>query len=162
MKPLTEDQKGKLLAMRVNSGIAKTFRLFSPLFLLSSRLDLPYGVAVMTSSPNIAKTELQPVFPDFYMPTLREYLDAIARQTSSEWKYDPTSKFYKSEVDNGPAENLAIFEFTEVKRPEPFKVDLPKGWKAMRQGSRSVFVPSDQSARFLIVERGSYSVRRRK
>ncbi len=157
VKPLTKEQQDKLLAARSHGGMAHAFSRCAKLFLISSRMELPYGVAVMTSSQTIAKAELQPVFPRFYRPTLREYLDAIALQASSEWKYDPTSKFFRSEVDNGPAEDLAIFEFTESKRAKPFQVVLPKGWKAIDKGNGVTYVPPIFPLGIDIHELGSYS-----
>jgi hypothetical protein len=157
--PLTKEQLEKLLAIRTHGSIREGFAHMSSLFLISTRMELPYGVAITTSSPAIVKNVFQPVFPNFYTPTLREYLDAVALQSSSEWKYDPTGKFYKSEVDNGPAEDLAMFEFIETKQPELFKIELANGWKSQRRGDRTVLFPPDESARLEIVDHGSYSPR---
>jgi hypothetical protein len=157
VKPLAKPEQDKLLAARMHGGIAYSFGRCAKLFLLSTRVELPYGVALMTSSRTVAKTELQPVFPVSYRPTLRECLDAIALQTSSQWKYDPTSKFFESEVENGPAEDLAIFEFTEAKRPKPFRIVLPKGWKAIEKGNTVAYVPPYFPVGMEIYELGSYS-----
>jgi hypothetical protein len=97
------------------------------------------------------------LFPEFYKPTLRELLDVIALQTSSEWKYDPSGKHIQSDVDHGPVEDLAIFEFTEVKREKPFQVDLPKGWKSTDKGNWVMFVPPVFPLGMDIHELGSYS-----
>ena len=67
------------------------------------------------SSDEIAESPLQSPFPASYEPTLREFLDTIALQTSSEWKYDPSGKYFKSEVEHEkPVAGLAIFEFTKA------------------------------------------------
>jgi hypothetical protein len=81
------------------------------------------------------------VFPGFYKPTLQEYLDAIALQTKSRWKYDPTSKYFQSEVETGPVEDVAIFEFTKTDREKPFQVTLPKGWRSIDKGNWTMYVP---------------------
>ena len=122
-----------------------------------SRINLPYGIGLITSSKEISNAELHPVFPESYKPTLREFLDAIALQTSLEWKYDPTSKYFKSEVESGPVEGLAIFEFTKTKREQPFEVALPEGWKAVDKGSWVMYVPPVFPLGMDIHQLGSYS-----
>jgi hypothetical protein len=122
-----------------------------------SRINLPCGVGLMTSSKAIAKAELQPVFPKFYRPTLREFLDAIALQTFSQWKYDPTSKYAESEGSKNPVGDLAIFEFAETKREKPFKVALPEGWKAIDKGNWVMYVPPIFPLAVDIHEVGTYS-----
>ncbi len=155
--PLDKGRQDKLLAARLHGGMAFTFSQCARMFLVSSRIELPCGVALMTSSGTIAQTKLQPVFPACYQPTLREYLDAIAVQTSSQWTYDPTGKFFENEIENGPAEDLAIFEFTESRRARPFQVVLPQGWKAIDQGNRVTYVSSSFALGIDIHELGSYS-----
>src|SRR4051812_36669023 len=124
IKPLTQEQQDNLLKVRLDGGMGNSFRQFANKFLVMSRINLPCGVGLMTPSREIADKELQPVFPEFYRPTLREFLDVIALQTSSQWKYDPTSKYFHSEVESGPVEGLAIFEFTKAAREKPFHVTL--------------------------------------
>ena len=108
IKPLTKEQQDRLLKKRLDGVMGNSFRQFSNMFLVMSRINLPYGVGLMTPSKEIEDTELQTVFPGFYKPTLREYLDAIALQTKSQWKYDPTSKYLQSEV-NWPRGGLGDF-----------------------------------------------------
>ncbi len=157
LKPLTKEQQDKLLKERLDGGMGGSFSQFSNMFLVMSRIKLPYGVGLMTSSREIAKTELQRVFPEFYKPTLREFLDAIALQTSSEWKYDPTSKYFQSDVESGPVEGLAMFEFTATKREKPFEVALAKGWKSTDKGNWVMYVPPTFPLGMDIHELGSYS-----
>jgi hypothetical protein len=157
VKPLTNEQQEKLLATRLHGGIGCTFRRGAQLFLISSRIELPFGVALVTSSPTIATTELHPVFPTFYRPTLREYLDAIALQTDSEWKYDPTGKFFKSEVENGPAEDLAMFEFIGTERVSSFQVAVPEGCKTFDKGSCVMYLLPGNQVGLAIGGQGTYS-----
>ena len=152
VKPLTDEQKRKLLATRTHGGIGNAFNRFSRLFLISSRMELPYGVSMATSSEKIAKTRLMPVFPQFYRPTMGEYLDAVAMQTSLRWKYDSTGKFYESEIENGPAEDLAIFEFTEFKHARRFEIALPNGWKSAEAGNRASYGRAAPQSRMDIFE----------
>ncbi|MFH1022858.1 MAG: hypothetical protein V1809_05675 [Planctomycetota bacterium] len=157
VKPLAKEQQDKLLQGRLDGGMENSFRQFSNMFLVMSRMKLAYGVGLMTSSPEIANTELHTVFPEFYKPTLREFLDMIALQTSSTWKYDPTSKYFESDVESKPVEDLAMFEFTKTKREKPFQVTLPKGWKANDKGNWMMFVPPIFPLGMDIHELGSYS-----
>ena len=155
--PLTPEKQEKLLKVRLEGGMGRTFAEFSNMFLVMSRIQLPCGVGLMTSSKEIANAELQTVFPKFYKPTLREFLDTIALQTSSEWKYDPTSKYFQSDVETGPVEGLAIFEFTKTKRDKPFEVTLPKGWKSVDKGTWVMYVPPIFPLGMDIYELGRYS-----
>jgi hypothetical protein len=157
IKPLTDEQQEKLLSERLDGGMGNSFRQFSNMFLAMSRINLPYGIGLMTSSQEISNAQLHTVFPESYKPTLRELLDVIALQTSSEWKYDPTSKYFKSEVESGPVEGVAIFEFTKAKREQPFEVTLPEGWKAVDKGSWVMYVPPMFPLGMDIHQLGSYS-----
>ena len=157
IKPLTKEQQDKLLRERLDGGMGNSFSQFANRFLVMSRINLLCGVGLMTASPEIAKTELQPVFPKFYKPTRREFLDMIALQTSSDWKYDATSKYFKSEVEDGPVEGLAIFEFTKAKREKPFQITLAKGWTFNDKGNWVMLVPAMFPLGVDIHELGSYS-----
>lgn len=157
LKPLSDEQQKRLLDERLDGGMGNSFSQFSNMFLVMSRIKLPCGIGLMTPSREIAKTELQPIFPDFYRPTLREFLDVIALQTSSQWKYDPTSKYFKSDVESGPVEGLAMFEFTKIDREKPFQVTLPRGWKAVDKGNWMMYIPPVCPLGMDIHELGTYS-----
>jgi hypothetical protein len=157
IKPLTKGQQEKLLKERLDGGMGNSFSSFSNMFLVMSRMKLSYGVGLMTGSRDIAKTELQPVFPKFYQPTLHEFLDAIALQTSSRWKYDSTGKYIQGDGGNGPVEGLAIFEFTATHREKPFEVTPAKGWKSTDKGNWMMYVPPMFPVGMDIYELGDYS-----
>jgi hypothetical protein len=157
IQPLTKDQQANLLNERLVGGMGNSFRQFSNQFLAMSRINLSYGVGLMTPSQEIADMELQTVFPGFYKPTLREYLDVIALQTKSQWKYYPTSKYFHSEVESGPVKDLAIFEFTKTDRTKPFRVTLPKGWRSIDKGNWMMYVPPVFPLGVDIHELGSFS-----
>ncbi len=157
LKPLTDEQQNRLLDKRLDGGMGNSFSQFANMFLVMSRIKLACGVGLMTPSREIAKTELQPVFPEFYRPTLREFLDVIALQTSSQWKYDPTSKYFRSDGESGPVEGLAMFEFTKVEREKPFQVTVAKGWKAVDRGNWMMYVPPVCPLGMDIHELGTYS-----
>jgi hypothetical protein len=157
IKPLTKEQQDKLLKERLEGGMGDSFNQFSNMFLAMSRIKLSCGVGLMTPSKKIAKSELHAVFPEFYKPTLKELLDSIALQTSSKWQYDPTSKYFESDVEEGPVEGIAIFEFTKDKREKPFQVTLPKGWKSADKGNWVMYTPPMFPLGMDIHEFGSYS-----
>jgi hypothetical protein len=156
--PLTPEQQADLLAARVDGGLGNEFRQYANMFLVFSRLQLGSGVGLMTSSPEIAAAELQPVFPSTYQPTLRELLDMIAMQTGSSWKYDSSGKYFQSDVPGeSAATGLAIFEFTPAKRDKPYEVTLAKEWKAVDKGHWLMLVPPSFPVGMDIYELGSYS-----
>lgn len=172
LKPLSQQQQDELLQTRLKGspfsrgpwagvpwegGAVKTFGQFANVFLVMSRVQLPYGVGLMAASREVSQAEFHPVFPEFYEPTLRELLDAIALQTSSEWKYDPSSKHFHSEVEKGPVDGIAIFEFTAAKRPKPYQVSVPKGWKTVDHGNWMMYVPPQFPVGMDIHELGTYS-----
>lgn len=158
IKPLTAEQQQQLLDARLGGGMGHSFRQFANMFLVSSRVHFGTGVGLMTSHKEIAELPLQSPFPASYRPTLREFLDAIALQTFSEWKYDPSSKYFKSEVDSeGPVQDLAIFEFTKTKREKPFAVTLADGWKTVDKGNWVMHVPPSFPVGMDIYEMGTYS-----
>ena len=158
IKPLTAEQQEQLLGARLDGGMGYSFARFANWFLVSSRIHFGTGVGLMTSDKEVAELPLQSPFPESYKPTLREFLDAIALQTFSEWKYDPSSKYLKSEVDHeAPVEGLAIFEFTKTKREKPFEITLADGWKAIDKGNWVMHVPPSFPVGMDIYEMGTYS-----
>ncbi|WP_298868350.1 hypothetical protein [uncultured Gimesia sp.] len=158
LKPLTAKQQTELLGFRLKAGIGGTFSRFANMFMVSSRLALGTGVGLMTSSKEIAETPMFTPFPDSYKPTLRELLDTLALQTHSKWKYDPSSKYFKSDIDfKGPFDGIAIFEFTKTKREKPFEITLAKGWKASDEGTWVMYVPPSFRVGMDIYQMGTYS-----
>ena len=134
-----------------------TFGQFANMFLVMSHLNLSHGVGLMSKSRDIAKIELQSPFPQFYHPTLREFLDAIALQTFSEWQHDPTGQFITSEVEIPAASRPVIFEFTASKREKPFEVTLADGWKSIDKGNWVMLVPPSFAVGLDVYEMGTYS-----
>lgn len=158
VEPFSKEQQQKLLAARLEGGMQYSFRQFANMFLVSSRLRFGVGIGLMTSSREIANTELQSPFPRFYEPTLREFLDAVALQTFAEWNYDPTTKYVKSSVKSpGPIKELAIFEFTKTHREKPFTVTLADGWKSEDKGHWLMLIPPSFPVGMDIYEMGTYS-----
>lgn len=142
VKPLTATELKDLLGRRLDGGMGDSFSQFANMFLVMSRINLGYGVALIATTKTMADTELQSPFPESYQPTLREFLDAIALQTFSTWKYDPSSKHFESNVPGErAAPGLAIFEFTKTEREKPFEVTLAKGWNSIDKGNWVMLVP---------------------
>lgn len=158
IKPLTPEQQERLLDARLDGGMSYSFSQFANMFMVSSRLHLGIGVGLMTSSPEIANSPLLSPFPPSYKPTFRELLDAIALQTFSEWKYDPTSKYFHSDVEHDqPVDDIALFEFAPSRRTKPFEVTLASGWKDIDKGNWVMHVPPSFPVGLDIYEMGTYS-----
>ena len=156
--PFSEQELEKLLGQRVKGGMGYSFGQFANMFLVTSHIDYGMGIGLMTPSKEIAKKNLQSPFPIFYRPTLREFLDAIALQTSSSWKYDPTNQYVKSDVKRDiKATDLAIFEFVGIERVKPFEVTLAEGWKSNDKGNWLMLIPPSFPVGMDIYEMGSYS-----
>jgi hypothetical protein len=154
--PWTEERLTELLERRIDGGLGHTFRGFSNQFLVMCRIRMGTGVGLMTGSREVSQAELQPVFPDSYKPTLRELMNAIALQAKAEWKYDPTDKFFNSSVP-GEVTDLAMFEFTPVKRDPPYEVTLAKGWTSEDKGHWVLLSPPDFPVGLDIYQVGTYS-----
>ena len=158
VKSLTEEQQAHLLSARIPGGMGQSFRSLSNVFFVQSHIELGIGVGLMTSSSEVARSMLQSPFPKAYLPTLRELLDAIALQTFSEWKYDPTSHYVESTVDEDkPTEDLAIFEFKPIHRKKPFKIKLAEGWKSEDRGNWLMCSPAAFPVGMDVYEMGTYS-----
>jgi hypothetical protein len=158
IKSLTAQHQEQLLAARLDGEMGSSFNQFANMFLVASRVNLDWGVGLVTPSKEIAESELRSPFPGFYKPTLRELLDAIALQTFSEWKYEPSGKYVQSDLKRDPpVERLAIFEFTRKERKKPFTVALAKGWKAIDKGNWLMLVPPTFPVGMDVYEMGTYS-----
>ena len=158
LQPLTDAEQDQLLHTRLSGGMGNTFGQFANMFLVSSRLQLGTGVGLMTSSQEIAKMQLQSPFPESYEPTLRELMDAIALQTFSSWKYDPSDKYFQSDVPHkSPVTGLAMFEFTKTKREKPYAVTLAEKWTTVDHGNWVMHVPPTFPVGMDIYEMGTYS-----
>ena len=157
VKSLDEAQLKDLLDSRIRGGMQHTFGAFANMFFVSSRIELGIGIGLSTSVKGAAEMPLQSPFPPSYKPTLREFLDAIALQTSTKWEYDPKPKIGG---DGGGAEldDIAIFNFTKMEgREKPFEVDLVEGWKALDKGNWVMHVPPTFPVGMDIYEMGTYS-----
>jgi len=157
--PLTDEQINKLLAQRLDGGASGLpFSSFANMFFVTSSLNLGRTVGLMTEEKEIADAELTSTFPAFYRPTLRELLDAIALQTSSEWKSETTGKFVRDETNTGkPVIGVAIFEFKKTNRKKPYQVKLGEGWKVVDHGNWVKHVPPVFPVGMDIYELGTFT-----
>ena len=114
LKPLTKGQQDKLLKERLDGGMGYSFRSFSNMFLVTSRIKLSFGVGLMTSSrksrkPNCNKcfrSSTSRLFVSFWMQSpgrhrpsggmTRPASTFAARQKADLWKTSPFLKFTKS------------------------------------------------------------------
>lgn len=172
VRPLTDEQLQRLLSIRLNGGMGPSFSQFANQFLVSSRIHLGVGIGLMTPDSEIAEALLRSPFPSTYEPTLQEFLDALALQTFSQWKYDPTNQYVRKQSEHGgdfheetPEESnssgelndLAIFEFTKTQREKPFAITVAKGWSAVNKGSWVMYAPPRFPVGMDIYEMGTYS-----
>lgn len=167
IKPLTSAELHKLLDTRLDSQVDPLFRnadtettfgQFANMFLVSSRLQIGYGIGLMTPDAAVRGRQVRSPFPATYKPKVSEFLDSIALQTFSQWKYDPTSKYFHSDVPGETeSEGLAMFEFLPAKREKPFQVTLADGWKAVDHGNWMMYVPPSFLVGLDIYEMGTYS-----
>jgi len=166
LKVLGAAELEQMLQHRLNGSLGHEFKQFANMFFVRSNLDIGRCVGLSTHDGDIASTELQPVFPDFYKPTLRELLDAIALQTSSAWSYRKQDQFILSEVDEKkpaaeqkPDSNVIVFHFQKARRAKPYQVILAKGWKSEDRGHWTACIPSTASVGMDIYEAGTYSAK---
>ena len=134
---LNSKQQEEFLARRLPSGvITGTFSTFGSL--LYAALD----IAVHTSDKEIGETELHSPFPDFYKPTVKELLAAIALQTKSSWVYDSQTTYWT---------------FAKPAAPKHFSLKLADEWTSADRGFYVTYRPPSYPVGMDIYYYGSYS-----
>ncbi|MBX9725551.1 MAG: hypothetical protein K2X81_29405, partial [Candidatus Obscuribacterales bacterium] len=135
INPMTQDELNELLDKRLVSSMGLSFAHFSNMFFTYTYDHFNRAVGLATASEKTANATLSSPFPAFYKSSLREFLDAIALQTSSKWKYDATDKFVKNLTKHQAPKNIAIFEFIDYsERPKPYEIKLAGDWKVTDHG----------------------------
>jgi|GEM_PF-1111361 len=162
LKLLSPAELEKLLGMRLKGGMEGKMNQFANMFFVESRIELGTCITLSGESKEIGATELQPVFPSSYQPTLREFLDVIALQTSSAWSYRKEKQQYTTTDKAGKmTESVAVISFDPVKRSKPYEVKLAEGWKAEDRGHWMAFIPKEVPFGMDIYELGSYSTEKK-
>src|SRR5215203_5244177 len=139
---LTEAQQKTFLSQRLeNGGMKGTFNSFG------SFLYAFQDVAIHTDDKEIGAIELSSPFPPFYKPTWKEFLDAIAIQTKSSWKYDSKRNFW---VFATPA-------FTK-----PYTIKLADKWNLEDRGTYVSYKPPTFPVGMDVYYLGVYSADRDK
>lgn len=162
LKVLDAQEQASLLSRRLNGSLGESFGAFANMFMVRSQMDLRVCVGLKGATDEITKTELQPVFPAFYKPNLKELLDAIALQTFSNWSYRKEDQFVTSTVPDAKADDhVVIISFDPVKPPlrkvKPFTVELAKDWKAEDRGHWLACIPPTFPAGMDVYQLGTYS-----
>lgn len=158
VKPLSKEELEALLKKRVEPGMSNSFRAFANMYIVRSSIELRQIIALVTESEEIEEMQLESPFPQTYKPTLKEFLDAIATQTGSQWQYDPTNKFIRTNrKDSKPMEGIGIFEFKKAERKRPYEFTLANGWQSHDKGSWVMCVPPTAPVGMDIYELGTYS-----
>ncbi|MEZ0389313.1 MAG: hypothetical protein ACAI34_19705 [Verrucomicrobium sp.] len=160
VKALSEKELNALLARRLEGGMEYKFAQFANMFFVSSRIQTGCSVVLSSRAKDILEAELQPPFPAFYKPTLREFLDAVAWQTFSTWRYDTSGDQINNETgDTTPMEDIAVFDFVRADRTKPYEVILAKDWKSEDRGHWLALIPSKFPVGMDIYEMGTYSAK---
>jgi len=157
---LNQKELDEVLQRRMQGGLSYDFKQFANMFFVSSRIGIGCSVALGTSEKEIADTELQPVFPDFYKPTMREILDSIALQTFSTWNYRKEDQFLSSAKEEKEAQKeIIIIHFAKTERAKPYEVTLAKDWVSEDRGHWTACRPSTVPVGMDIYEYGTYSTK---
>lgn len=134
---LNPKQQEKFLARRLPSGVINgTFSAFG------SFLHAALDIAIHSSDKEIAETELHSPFPEFYKPTVKELLAAIALQTKSTWVYDSQTTYWT---------------FAKPAAPKPFSLKLAEKWTSDDRGFYVTYRPPSYPVGMDIYYYGSYS-----
>ena len=135
--PLNAEQQKKFLARRLPSGaVTGTFSAYG------SFLHAALDIAIHTNDTVIAETELHSPFPEFYKPTVKELLDAIALQTKSSWIYDSKTLYWT---------------FAKPAAAKPFSLQLAGKWTSDDRGIYVSYKPPTYPVGMDIYYYGSYS-----
>jgi hypothetical protein len=157
---LSDEELNELLDRRLEGSMGMTFGSFLKIFLVQSRLSVGTGIGLITDDKKIIRSELQTAFPESYQPTLREFLDAIALQTFSEWKCDREKQFVQTDqVRDKPLEGVVTIHFQRAKRKKPFSVKLAEDWKMQDKSHWVMYIPPDFPVGMDIYEFGRYSTK---
>lgn len=162
LKVLSPAELDKLLQDRLNGSLSYSAKQFANMFFVRSRIDMGCSVALSFDDAEIAETELQSVFPEFYQPTLRELLDTIALQTFSTWSYRKEDQFLASKEENMPPQAdiiVVYFEKTKTPRAKPYEVTLAKDWQSEDRGHWTACRPPTVPVGMDIYEVGTYSAK---
>ncbi|WP_395737368.1 hypothetical protein [Prosthecobacter sp.] len=162
LKVLSYEEQARLLGKRLEGGLGDSFGAFANMFMVRSQMDLRVCVGLKGMSKEITEAELQPVFPEFYKPTLKELMDTIALQTFSAWSYRKEDQYANSsKAETTENDHLVIFSFTsvvaEAKPTKPYNVELAKGWQAEDRGHWQACRPKTFPVGMDIYEMGAYS-----
>lgn len=140
---LNDEQLAKVLEQRVPGGLGVPFSRLAKMALTSKTGK---QISLVTKSDKISKTMLRSNFPGFYKPTLKEFFEAIALQSFSEWKYDASN-----------SKQAIVFEFSEASRRKPYEVALAKGWSTKDNGNWVMCTPPGQQVGMDIYELGNFT-----
>ena len=157
-KPIDDAAYEKFLNKRIPGGLGNSFAQFANMYVVSSQLHSEYLIGLFTNSDEIAKTELTPAFPDDYKPTVREFLDQIALETSTKWSNEKTGKFILTDKKmDKPMEKCLCIEFSPTKRDKTFEIALAKGWRVIEHGCWTQCIPPSFPVGMDVYEMGKYS-----
>lgn len=146
----SEERQNAILEQRMAGGMGVPFYQLENAQLKSNHQGERRSISIQTKSDKISKTILVSQFPSFYKPTLRQFLDAIALQTHSQWNYDAA----KSEADG---KSPIVFEFKEGGKRKPYELNLAKDWSTKDNGNWVLCSPAGESTGMDIYDLGNFT-----
>ena len=162
--PLTKEQLPTLLDKRVPPVMDLPFIQFTQMLLVpiqprSGAKRDGQAISLASTSDKIAKTFLRSPFPEFYRPTLRQFLDEIAWQTNSNWKYNADEKNAQKKLEGNKQDikQVAIFDFSEAERAKPYEITMAHGWTKADKGSWVMYSPAGSDTSMDVYEMGTYT-----
>ncbi|MBL9177471.1 MAG: hypothetical protein JNM65_05360 [Verrucomicrobiaceae bacterium] len=163
LKVLPQDEINKIMSRRLEGSLGHSFGQFANMFLVRSRMDTDVSVMLKAANGDIADTELQAVFPEFYKPTLAELCDSIALQTFSKWSYEKDDQHVMSGVPGQKLidEGIVVLSFNpDSGRKKPFTLTPASGWRHEDRGHWEMFIPPSAQVGMDIYEVGRYSAKK--
>lgn len=139
---LNKNKLEQLLNKRLKFGSKATFSKYAKKFVALSALQLDYCILLATDSPKVETEKVISVYPDFYKPTLKEFLDIIARQAKSKWHPTSEKKYLTDEIKSlRLTKDVVVFKFDTADNTKSYQINKPKNWTVKDQGIAEVYKP---------------------
>ena len=136
---LNKEEQDRILHTRLASGsMMGSFYEFNNLLFTSGHKGF-----LMTTSEKVSNTPLQKIFVDDYKPTYAEIFEAMARQTGTSIKYNPT--FFSKWIAVAPP------------MPIPYSIKMANDWRSEDRGFLVSYFPKTQPVGMDIYMLGRYS-----
>ena len=139
---LNPQELDSLLQKRIKFNTQGIFMNFAGKFAALSALQCDYCLFLTTDSDKIKTTKLVSVYPEFYKPTLQEFLDNVAAQTKATWEHTSDEKKLDSEIKElNLTKDVAAFKLTTTDSTNTYEIDLAPDWKVEDRGMIDSYKP---------------------